>query len=122
MRTQIKKQPGTWEILLAPGSRLQVRSKTIEATLVLGKAPEEFAIQHLLNREEIAVPPAILKHAQDAAYLAREFDESIGIRGGIREGLVDDHMLPCLQGARGNVVVRRVRSGDNHQRNGVVSQ
>ena len=115
MRAQIEEQSRTWEILLAPRSWLQVRSETIKSTLVLCDPPDQLLIQNLLDCEEVAVPPTILKHAQYPADLAREFDEAIRVRRGISERLVNNHMLPCLQGAGGNFTVRRVRGGDNYE-------
>src|SRR5215510_8622506 len=108
MRSQIEEQTRAREILLAPCSGLQVGSKTIKAALILRNAAKDFAIENLPDREEVTIPAAILKNAQYAAYPACEFDESIGISGGIGQGLVDDHVLFCLQRACGSVVVRSV--------------
>jgi hypothetical protein len=86
------------------------------------QAAQEFLLEDLPHREEVSIPTTILKDAQDAADFFRQRDELVRIGGSYGEGLVDDHVLPGLQGLRRDFQVTGVGGGDDDEFDGRFSQ
>ena len=71
--------------------------------------------KHLSNRQEIAVPPPVVEHAEHAVLPPCQSDQRIRFVERDGERLVDDDMFARVQSRRGNVEVRRVGRRHHHQ-------
>lgn len=79
----------------------------IKVRLELHDAAQCAILLQLAEGEEIAVPSAVLVHADQLPGRARSLDEGGGFGGCGDEGLLDEDVLPCLQrgGAEGEMRV-----------------
>src|SRR5215470_14736421 len=105
VRSQIVQNSRTRSGLFAPCISSHTRAKTIEAAVKLRNSPQHPFLENLPHGEEIAIPPAVLEHAQYSPYFFGERNQLISVRGRDRERLVDYDMLPCLQRLHDNLEV-----------------
>lgn len=115
MGAEIEEHAGTRKGLLSPGTRFERRTEAIEAAFIFSKPSQTIFIKELANGEEIAIPAAILKNAEQAANFAGEANQCVRVGGGDGERLVDHHVLASLQSLCGEVEVGGVGRSDHHE-------
>ena len=96
----------------APGSWL-LGSVAVEVRIEFNDATNGPIRNELLHCQEIAVPPAVLVDAEQAALLAGEVDQGLSLGAAGNEGLLDEHVLPGLEGLAGEGEVRLGWSSDD---------
>src|SRR5215469_12776082 len=98
VRPKIPKNPGGWEIgVLSPSSMLSIESIAIESGFVFDHFAKFSRLDQFLDREERAVPAAVLIYGQKPASLEGQADEFFCFHHGGGHRLVHDYIAIGFQ-------------------------
>ncbi|TKW51054.1 hypothetical protein CTA1_9473 [Colletotrichum tanaceti] len=90
---------------LALPRRRGLRAVAVKVGVELVDAAKDAVSHHLLDRQEVAVPAAVLVDADEAPVLLGDPDELLGLGDGGHEGLLDQHVLAGLERLLGEAEV-----------------
>jgi hypothetical protein len=71
-----------------------------------GDAAQGALRQQRLERQEVAIPAPVVVHAEHQLLLVCQVDQGLRFKAGNGEGLVDHHVLACLQGCQRQAEMR----------------
>ncbi len=116
MRAQIEQNPTARTALFPPSPlRAEGVSEAVKMALILHQPPQHALAHYLNDRLKIAVPPPVLKNAEEPVLRSGEIDQLPGLARTDGKRFVHHDMFAGQQGLFGQLKMRGGRRGDHHQ-------
>ena len=112
MRSEIVQPAAALRGLPAPGPRQTV---ALPRHLDPANVTQQAVVDRFPQRQEIAIPAAVVEDVEHLPALTGGRDHAVGLGDGQTHHLVGDDVLAGLQRTDGQVRVRRMRRGQDHQ-------
>jgi hypothetical protein len=118
--TQIIQYTCTRIWLFFPTIGLNEISEAVVVSFIFHQLSEEFIFNNFFKGQKVAMPPAVLKYAEQQTLLLRQRYQCLGLLYGSCEGFLYNNVLTSLQGLLRHFKMHVFRSVNNDQLDGFI--